>query len=164
MLGAAGQRILTAGEVLGIAGLTAGLNVTQKNEYNVTVLTGPSITELILSPDEIDFTGIVNPTAVIALAPEGIERRKELFDQLDPKCLVIKAAEVEIPATRAQVFPVNFKSHRIKKTDWALASLAVLAAMNRVLNQHMLDAALGIRFRGETLETIRALVAKIGRG
>ena len=83
MLGAAGQRILTAGEVLGIAGLTAGLNVTQKNEYNITVMTGPSISELILSPEEIDYTGIVSPTAVIALAPEGVARRKELFAQLN---------------------------------------------------------------------------------
>jgi len=52
-LGSAGQRILTAGEILCYAGLTAGLHVSQKSEYNITVLTGPSITEIILSPREI---------------------------------------------------------------------------------------------------------------
>ncbi len=41
ILGSAGQHILTAGEILGMGGLTAGLNVTQKNDYNVTVLEAP---------------------------------------------------------------------------------------------------------------------------
>jgi hypothetical protein len=41
LLGSAGQRIITAGEILCLAGLTAGLNTTQKNEYNITVCGGP---------------------------------------------------------------------------------------------------------------------------
>ena len=161
MLGAAGQRILTAGEVLGIAGLTAGLNVTQKNEYNITVMTGPSISELILSPEEIDYTGIVSPTAVIALAPEGVERRKELFAQLKPQALVIQVAGVEIPPTQAQSLMVDFKAQSIKKTDWAMAALATLAGMNRVLNPQMLHAALIQRFRGRILETVKELVDSV---
>ena len=44
LLGSAGQRIITAGEILCLAGLTAGLNTTQKNEYNITVMRGrPSV-------------------------------------------------------------------------------------------------------------------------
>ena len=50
LLGSAGQRIITAGEILCLAGLSAGLHATQKNEYNVTVLRGLSISEVILSP------------------------------------------------------------------------------------------------------------------
>jgi pyruvate/2-oxoacid:ferredoxin oxidoreductase beta subunit/Pyruvate/2-oxoacid:ferredoxin oxidoreductase gamma subunit len=161
ILGAAGQRILTAGEILGIAGLKAGLNVTQKNEYNITVMTGPSISELILSPKEIDYTGIVSPTAVIALASEGVERRKELFAQLDPNALVIQVADVEVPETQAQRIQADFKSSHIKKTDWALAALATLARMNKVLNAEMLDAALGERFKGKVLDAVRDLVAKV---
>jgi len=44
LLGSAGQRIITAGEVLCLSGLHAGLNVTQKNDYDITVLRGlPSV-------------------------------------------------------------------------------------------------------------------------
>jgi Pyruvate/2-oxoacid:ferredoxin oxidoreductase gamma subunit len=161
ILGAAGQRILTAGEVLGIAGLTAGLNVTQKNEYNITVMTGPSISELILSPEDIDYTGTVSPTAVMALAPEGVARRKGLFAQLNEEALVIQVAGVEIPTTKAQVFPVDFKGRNIKKPDWALACLATLAGMNKVLTPEMLHAAIGLRFKGKTLEIVRELVSGI---
>jgi Pyruvate/2-oxoacid:ferredoxin oxidoreductase gamma subunit len=161
ILGAAGQRVLTAGEILGIAGLKAGLNVTQKNEYNITVMTGPSISELILSPEEIDYTGIVSPTAVIALAQEGVVRRKEMFNQLDPKAIVIRVNEVEIPLTQAQIIQVDFKRKNIKKTDWALATLATLARMKKVLSPEMLDSALGERFKGKVLDTVRDLVAKV---
>jgi Pyruvate/2-oxoacid:ferredoxin oxidoreductase gamma subunit len=161
ILGSAGQRILTAGEIVGIAGMTAGLNVTQKNDYNITVLVGPSVSELILSPEKIDYTGITRPTEVIALAPEGIARRKDIFASLDPETLVIQASGVEIPPTPAQIVPADFKEQGIKKTDWAMASLAVLAGMNRVLTEEMLDAAIADRFKGNTLNEIRKLTAAV---
>ena len=161
ILGSAGQRVITAGEILCFAGLTAGLRVTQKNEYNITVMTGPSISELVLAPKEIDYTGIVSPTVVIALAPEGIARRKDLFALLGQEALVIQVAGVEIPDTQAQVIQIDFKDQGIKKTDWALASLTTLARMNKVLNQKMLDAALNERFKGRTLDTVRELVARV---
>lgn len=161
ILGAAGQRILTAGEVLGIAGLTAGLNMTQKNEYNITVLRGPSICELILSPEEIDYTGITKPAAVIVLASEGVLRRESLINQLDHNTVVIQAAGVDIPSTNARVISVNFKGKGIKKTDWALAALAFLSNMNHVLNSKMLDAAVKIRFKDKTLHAVKEIVTKV---
>ena len=161
ILGAAGQRILTAGEVLGIAGLTAGLNMTQKNEYNITVLRGLSICELILSPEEIDYTGITKPTAVIVLASEGVLRRESLINQLDHNTVVIQAAGVNIPSTNARVISVNFKDKGIKKTDWALAALAFLSNMNHVLNSKMLDAAVKIRFKDKTLHAVKEIVTKM---
>jgi Pyruvate/2-oxoacid:ferredoxin oxidoreductase gamma subunit len=160
-LGAAGQRILTAGEVLCIAGLTAGLKITQKNEYNITVLRGPSITELILSPEEIDYTGIINPAVVIALAPDGVTRRKDMFAQLNQNTLILQVSGIKIPPTQAQVVPMDFKGQGIKKSDWALAALATLAGMNRVLTIQMLDAALGERFKGDTLNGVSELLEKV---
>ena len=161
ILGAAGQRILTAGEILCIAGLTAGLNVTQKSEYDITVLTGPSISEVILSAEEIDYTGIVQPAVVIALAPEGVARKKDLFSQIEQQSLVIRTEGVKTPSTRARVVSVNFKDHGIKKTDWAFASLVVLAKMNEVLSMEMLDAAFKERFKGEVLNAVKEIVSRV---
>ena len=87
ILGGAGQRVVTAGEILCLAGMTAGLNATQKNDYPITVLRGHSISELILSPDEIEFTGIEKPGVIIAIGPEGVNRRKGLFGNLGPETL-----------------------------------------------------------------------------
>jgi pyruvate/2-oxoacid:ferredoxin oxidoreductase beta subunit len=40
ILGNAGQRIITAGELVCLAGATAGLHATQKNDYPITVMRG----------------------------------------------------------------------------------------------------------------------------
>ena len=162
LLGGAGQRIITAGEILCLAGLTAGLQTTQKNEYNITVLRGPSISELILSPEEIDYAGIERPSAVVAIDQEGVDRRRAMFENLDEDTLVVQFEGVEIPACKARIHRVDLKTLGIKKPDWALASLAVLASLEQIISLEMLAAALRIRFKGEVLENGLELIQKVG--
>jgi 2-oxoglutarate/2-oxoacid ferredoxin oxidoreductase subunit beta len=164
LLGSAGQRIITAGEILCLAGLTAGLNTTQKNEYNITVMRGPSISELILSPQEIDYTGIDHPDVILALAPEGVDRRRQIFEQADENTLILQAAGVEVPACRARIQAIDLKSQGIKKPEWALALAGVLAKLGRIINAEMLTAALKIRFKGKNLENSLELVEKVEIG
>jgi pyruvate/2-oxoacid:ferredoxin oxidoreductase beta subunit/Pyruvate/2-oxoacid:ferredoxin oxidoreductase gamma subunit len=152
ILGSAGQRIITAGEILCLAGLTAGFQTTQKNEYNITVLRGPSITEVILSPQAVGYTGIERPDVILALSQEGVDRRKHLFDALDNSVLVLQAPGVSIPSCKAEIFQPNFKSQKIKSADWALAALIVLAKINRVIHLEMLKTALKYKFRNEILK------------
>jgi Pyruvate/2-oxoacid:ferredoxin oxidoreductase gamma subunit len=158
LLGSAGQRIITAGEILCLAGLTAGLHATQKNEYNITVLRGPSISEMILSEDRVDYAGIDIPNVIIALSQEGVDRRKPLFDRLNHGTLILQAPEVNLPSTHAEVFLVDFKTCGIKPHNWALAALATLAKQNRVISTEMLNKALTIRFRGDVLESVLKLL------
>ena len=44
---------------------------------------------MILSPRTVHFTGIEHPTVVVALAPEGVSRRRSLFAQLTAESLVL---------------------------------------------------------------------------
>jgi pyruvate/2-oxoacid:ferredoxin oxidoreductase beta subunit/Pyruvate/2-oxoacid:ferredoxin oxidoreductase gamma subunit len=161
LLGSAGQRIITAGEILCLAGLTAGLNTTQKNEYNITVLRGHSISELILSPREIDYTGIKQPDVVLALAQEGVDRRKDMFEHLSSDALVLQADGVEVPAGKARIHSMDLKSRKIRKPDWALASLSVLAGFGEIISPEMLASALKIRFKGSTLDKALKLVDEV---
>lgn len=161
MLGSAGQRIITAGEILCLAGLTAGLNTTQKNEYNITVLRGPSISELILSPEEIDYTGIQSPSVIVALDQEGVNRRRDMFGSLDSKTLILQSTGVEVPPSRACIHQIDLKSQKIKKPDWALAALGVLAKLGQIINPEMLETALEIKFKDNTLKNSLALVRKV---
>ncbi len=151
ILGNAGQRIITAGEILCLSGLFGGLNVTQKNEYNVTVLRGPSISEVILSPEEIDYTGIEKPHAILALGQEGVDRRASLFDILDEHTLIIQAYGVEVPPNNAGVHLVDFKAHKVKASDWALAALSIMARLKKAITLEMLQAALEYRFKDQVL-------------
>jgi hypothetical protein len=121
----------------------------------------PSISELILSPQEIDFTGIEHPSIVVALSQEGIDRRKDLFGHLDNTTTIIKVIDVQIPTTSAQVHELDLKAQGIKKPDWALAALAVMAKMKFVIDFGMLKSALNVKLSGNALQKSQALVERV---
>jgi len=161
ILGKAGQRIMTAGELFCLAGIKAGLSASQKNDYPITVLRGFSVSELILSDGAIGYTGIRQPHVVIALAQEGVARRKKMLQNLPDDALVIKVKEVDLPFTKNEIIEVDFKAQKIKSDDWALASLSVLAGTNQGINREMLKAALTVRFKGKVLKDALALVDRV---
>ncbi len=161
ILGSAGQRIITAGELMCLAGASAGCHATQKSDYPITVMKGHSVSEVILSDSPIEYTGIENPSVVIALAAEGINRRKKMLAELSPECTIVKSSEVELPETRASVLEIDFKAKKIKSSDWALAALAVLAGKNKALTMQMLTSALKLRFTPKVFEMAQAVIGKI---
>ena len=163
IMGNAGQRIITAGELVCLAGATAGLHATQKNDYPITVMRGHSISEVILSRKEIGYTGIGKPSAVIALGQEGVTRRKRIFAELTKETLVLKAPGVDLPTTVAKIQKIDFKAGKIKPKDWALAAIVQLARAKRMLSTDMLNAALELRFKGEALEQVREVVKGFSR-
>jgi pyruvate/2-oxoacid:ferredoxin oxidoreductase beta subunit/Pyruvate/2-oxoacid:ferredoxin oxidoreductase gamma subunit len=162
ILGSAGQRIVTAGEIFCLAGMTAGWHATLKNDYPITVLRGHSVSEMVISPQPVDYTGIERPDVVVALAEEGVGRRATLLAQLGPDTLILKAAGVNLPGSAARVEEVDFKARKIKPQDWALASLALLAKAERVITMEMLEAALAVRFKDAVLATALELVEHVG--
>ncbi|MFO7714858.1 thiamine pyrophosphate-dependent enzyme [Desulfosarcina sp.] len=161
ILGSAGQRIVTAGEIFCLAGMTGGWHATLKNDYPITVLRGHSVSEMVLSQQPVDYTGIDRPNVVVALADEGVGRRKKMLSRLGGDTLIIKAAGVALPETGATVREFDFKAQKLKSQDWALASLAVLARMDRVISMEMLKAALAIRFKKGILEAAVELVDRV---
>lgn len=70
-----------------MAGASAGCQVTQKNDYPITVMRGHSVSEIIFSDIEIEYTGIENSSVVIALASEGVNRRKKTIESLSSKSM-----------------------------------------------------------------------------
>jgi 2-oxoglutarate ferredoxin oxidoreductase subunit beta len=161
ILGSAGQRIITAGEILCLAGLTAGLKATQKNEYDITVLRGASNAEVILSSEEIGFTGIERPSVIAALGQDGVGRRRQLFESLGHNTLVLQADGVEIHDTDATVRRVDFRGQGIKSPDWALASISLLAKLDKVISPEMLRSALETRFKGQSLDSSLELLDRV---
>ena len=61
----------------------------------------------------------------------------------------------------ARIHPINLKSQNIKKVDWALASLGVLAKLGRIINPEMLEAALEIKFKDKILDNSLELIKKV---
>jgi pyruvate/2-oxoacid:ferredoxin oxidoreductase beta subunit len=160
LLGAAGERVITAGTLLAHAAISAGMHVTQKNDYNITVMRGPSVTELIISPEAIGYTGVEEPDVVVALSEEGVRRRRDLFEKMRSEGRVILAAGVEIPPTAASIREVNFKGGAIKKKERALAAVSMLAQSGDPVTLEMLEQALKQSFQGKRLEEARLVLEK----
>lgn len=153
LLGGAGQRIITAGELLALAGIGSGLSATQKSDYPITVLRGHSVTEVVLQDREVNFSGIENPDIIIAISEQGVNRRRDLFNNLSDKTIIIKSKDLEIDGINSKdskVINIDFKELKIKSTDRALGTLASLAAMGEIIDLNMLKKAIEFQFKGKT--------------
>jgi hypothetical protein len=78
----------------------------------------------------------------------------------------VKAKGIELPSSQAEVIEMDFGKASIKPREWALASLAMLAGHNILLSQEMLQAAIDIKFKGnsirsETHEFVRTIQINI---
>ncbi len=108
--GAAGAKIGTAGSLLCQTGILSGLHATQRNDYPVTVKTGHSIAEVILSPREVYYTGVEKGDVVLALFPEGFDKVKGQISRLSGKDLLILSADLPRVQTEAETWRLDFRS------------------------------------------------------
>ncbi|MCF6248850.1 MAG: thiamine pyrophosphate-dependent enzyme [Desulfobacula sp.] len=161
ILGSAGMRIVTAGDLVCNAGICAGMNVSMKNDYNITVLRGQSVSEILISPQKIGYPGIESPTVVLALSDEGVARRKNIFATLKQATFVLKEKSVDIPKTGANVVEIDFRQFKIKKHDWALAALGIIAKKEKAINKPMLESALKTRFNEKVVQLSMQTIGKI---
>ncbi len=161
LLGAAGQRMNTAGEILSLSAMAGGLHVTQKNDYPITVLRGHSVSEVVISSKPVLYTGITRPDVILALSEEGVGRRKDIFGQLDAHALLIQAGDVTVPENRARVVNIDFRGkYKISSVNRSLVALAVLALESSVLTMDMLFAGLRQRLSGGILAESEALLQR----
>ena len=125
--GAAGKRIGSAAGVLARGAVLSSLWATQRNDYPVTVRTGFSVSEVILSPEEVLFTGVSLPDVVLDLFPEGHAKVAGRIEQLDDRATVYRSPEVPEVETRARVVTLDFAAAGFgrRRDEWALMAAAV---------------------------------------
>ncbi len=74
--GSAGEGVQFASSLLALSALICGLNSSQKNDNPVTVGSGFSISEIIISKEKIRYSGIENPDYLIITSMDGYKRVK----------------------------------------------------------------------------------------
>lgn len=121
--GSAGGRVRSAARLIAEAAVRCGLWATQRDDYPVTVQTGHSVTELLLSPSPQPLTGLQAPDLVVVLSEDGRRRVTSVLRGLHPQTIVMTVPEVGPLETPARVMVVD--PGRLARGD---ASLAVLTA------------------------------------
>jgi pyruvate/2-oxoacid:ferredoxin oxidoreductase beta subunit len=123
--GSAGQKIKSTATLLAEGGIFAGLQATQKDDYPITVKTGHSVAEIILSPERIEYTGIDVPDHVIVVSEDGVRRISRQMASYPESCVVYADASLELPPTGARVRPLDLESIRRKTGPLGLATAAL---------------------------------------
>lgn len=133
--GEAGTKIGSAGGAFCRGAVLSGLRATQRHDYPITVKSGHSVGEVILSPEEILFTGISKPDVVLALFPEGLRKVREQIEKLDEEDLLVINAGLLPVDTRARKLMIDFGKAPAtlkRKEYWAIMALAELLRHERI--------------------------------
>ncbi len=126
LAGSAGEGVQKAAELLALAGMRAGLYVSKKGDYPVTVGVGFSVAELVFAPEEIRYTGIPRPDVMVFTSEDGLRRAGHRAREMSPEGVVYVDASLSPPPTPARIEVVD-----VRRT--AGPRNAMLAAVVRVL-------------------------------
>ena len=77
--GSAGGGVQSAAKMLAKAGMMCGLSVSMKGEYPITVGSGFSVAEVILSREKINYTGLERPDVAIVISEDGLTKVHDLI-------------------------------------------------------------------------------------
>lgn len=123
--GSAGQRIGSAARALCRGALLSGLWASERTDYPVTVRSGYSLAEVILSPEEIGYRGVTKPDLLVVLSSEGLAQvRAQLSSLTEAEHLFIETGLLPVE-THAQIVPLELRG-KVKRQEWSLKAIGRL--------------------------------------
>ncbi len=113
------------------------------NDYPVTVKTGHSTSELILSPAPIDYAGVTQPDLLLVLSADGRKQARRYLERMEAESEVLALAEGLPLETRAHVTVLDFAAAgvRLPASQHSLAAVAAAVARLGWLPAAALDEA-----------------------
>jgi Pyruvate/2-oxoacid:ferredoxin oxidoreductase gamma subunit len=159
--GAAGRKINSAATLFCRGAVASGLWATQRNDYPVTVKSGHSVSEVILSQDEIGYTGITRPEVILLLFKEGLSAVRHQLAAMSEAGTVIVNSELMPIETKAKKIIIDFAQTgrwASKKEYWTVIALAKLLNTEQVYPLDAFREAVSARleFTQENLAAIEA--------
>lgn len=123
--GSAGGRVQQAAEALAGAAIATGLYATKKGTYPVTVGTGYSVAEVMLSPQPILYTGGRVPDVAIVVSDDGLGYVRGLLSEMS-RGIVIIDESLTPPPSAAKVVRQPFQKATGPRNATLLALLFLL--------------------------------------
>ncbi len=105
--GSAGKGAQSAADIFIKAALSCGLNVTKKGSYPVTVGTGYSAVEVILSPEPIQYTWIQKIDWALVSSADGLSFLQNRLKNMS-EGFILADNEFEVSQTKASVLKGDF--------------------------------------------------------
>jgi 2-oxoglutarate ferredoxin oxidoreductase subunit beta len=140
--GSAGERVQSAARRLCESAILSGLQCTQKNDNPVTQGSGFSLAEVILSSEEIYYTGIEIPNAVIVVSHEGLGEliENKMFDRIDKHTTLIADESLNLPNSAARTLKYPFRKEYGKEKA-AFHAIAYFLSQVKIFPPEIFTAA-----------------------
>lgn len=109
--GSAGEKVQSSAAMLCQAAAQSGLFTTQKNDNPVTQGSGFSLSEVILSPDEIYYTGVDSPFAIIVVSIDGLKELKSqnIFEKVNDGTIIIYDESLDLPVQTKKMYKLPLR-------------------------------------------------------
>ena len=111
--GSAGEKVQSSAAMLAEASISCGLNTTQKNDNPVTQGSGFSLSEVIISPDEINYTGVSSADFVIAVSETGMKEliSQDIYNRINDKTIFIVDESISIPKNDLNIISLPLRKY-----------------------------------------------------
>ncbi len=148
MAGSAGGGVQSAAKLLATTGMLSGLHATMKGEYPVTVGTGFSVAEIILSQTPVNYTGLENPNVIIIVSEDGLRKIKGTINE-ESTIIMDSSLKTDEFANYKNITYGNFI--KVAKRGAALAALAYwidrdgymdIESLKKAVSDHKYSSAL----------------------
>ncbi len=160
--GSAGGRVRSAARLVALAAMRSGLWSAQRDDYPITVKSGHSVSEVIISPEEIHYSGIDKPDVLVVVSEDGVGKAGPHLRAMESSDTVFVAAGLVLPETAATVVVLDpaASEARIPKASLALALVAHAVERSGVVPFDLFEETAGEGGFGEkNLELIAAGIA-----
>ena len=161
--GSAGQKIKSAATLLAQGAMYSGLETTQKDDYPITVMTGHSLSEIIVSRDRIEYTAIDSPDYFLVISQDGLKKARARIEQLPETCTLYAEQSLDLPETMAKVvkLPLNDVAAKISKLSIAIIALAAMLKDSGIYPAHAFANAIS-KFQKPTVAEMNLKAAAAG--
>jgi len=156
--GTAGERVQLSSYLLLNAAIASGLHATQKNDNPVTQGSGFSISEVILSPDSVYYTGIESPDYIVITSADGLREIKAngMLSRCDDETIIVVDTSLDIGEVKGTVIQVPLRSS-FGADRAAVGGLAVCIDRFGIVPRDAFEREIKKRFR----EDADRVIAKI---
>ena len=111
--GSAGEKVQSSAAMFCEASINCGLETTQKNDNPVTQGSGFSLSEVIISPEEINYTGVASADYVIAVSESGLKEltAQDVYNRINDKTIFVVDESIEVQKGKLNILSLPLRKH-----------------------------------------------------
>ncbi len=123
LAGAAGQKVVSAGNLLASAATLSGLWTSRRADFPITIQTGFSIAEVVISPEPVLYSGMLKPDVAAIIAPEGKAKISCLTKAMKEPDTIYYLDGLGDMETEAELIPLDFPENAQKEIRKNISAL-----------------------------------------